>query len=449
MNFERSQAMRPRVQARIPGGAHTYAKGDDQFPVQSPGFIARGKGCHVWDIDGNEFIEYGMGLRSVTLGHAFEPVVEAARSELANGSNFGRPSLLEFECAERLAALVPSAQMVKFVKDGSTATSAAVRLARAFTGREMVAICATDPFYSYDDWFIGTTEMNAGTLPDVYERTVKFTYNDIESVRALFERHPGRIAALIMEAERIVPPAPGFLESVQAACREGGALFILDEMITGFRWSNGGAQAVYGLDPDLSTFGKAMANGFALSAIAGRPEVMQLGGWDHGRERVFLASTTHGGETHALAAASAVMDFYRDHDVVGRLHEQGCRLWAGLTAAARSEGVAEQFTVMGRPCNLLYGTRDADGNPSQPFRTLFLQETIRRGLLMPSLVVSYSHSDRDIDETVEKVAESLGVYRRALEDGVESYLVGRPVQPAIRRWGDGRVPEADTAAGSS
>jgi glutamate-1-semialdehyde 2,1-aminomutase len=440
VNFDISNALRPRAHARIPGGAHTYAKGDDQFPEESPGFIARGQGCRVWDVDGNEFIEYGMGLRAVTLGHAFAPVVEAAANELRSGTNFGRPSPLELECAENLSSMVASAEMVKFVKDGSTATSAAVRLARAHTGRDMVAICASDPFYSYDDWFIGTTPMNAGTLPDVWGRTVTFTYNDISSVDTVFERNPGRIACLVMEAERVDAPLPGFLRRVQELCRKNGALFILDEMITGFRWNNGGAQACYDLQPDLSTFGKAMANGFSLSAIVGRADVMRLGGWDHDQQRVFLASTTHGAETHALAAASAVMDFYKSHDVVGHLHIAGERLARGVTDVASQAGVNDYFGVIGRNCNLLYYTRDQDGQPSQPFRTLFLQETIARGLLMPSLVVSYSHSDRDIDETIEKIGEALHVYRKALDDDVKRYLRGRPVQPSNRKWGDKSAP---------
>lgn len=445
MNFTRSNELRPRAHALIPGGAHTYAKGDDQYPVASPGFISRGSGCRVWDIDGNEFIEYGMGLRAVTLGHAFAPVIQAASCAMLNGANFGRPSPLELECAEKLVELVPAAEMVKFVKDGSAATSAAVRLARAFTGRDMVAICATDPFYSYDDWFIGTTEMSAGTLADVVGRTVKFTYNDLDSIRAIFDQFPNRIACLVMEAERTNPPIPNFLQGVQALCRQYGALFVLDEMITGFRWDLHGAQGLYGLEPDLSTFGKALANGFALSAIVGRREIMRLGGWDHDRERVFLASTTHGAETHALAAGIATMDFYESNDVVGQLYCRGRRLAEGLTRAAEAAGVSKQFEVLGRPCNLLYGTRDQDGNPSQPFRTLFLQETIARGLLMPSLVVSYSHSERDIVETVEKVADALFVYRRALEDGVDAHLVGRPVQPSIRKYGDS-FPRAEVRA---
>jgi glutamate-1-semialdehyde 2,1-aminomutase len=278
--------------------------------------------------------------------------------------------------------------------------------------------------------------MSAGTLDAVTERTVTFDYNDLSSVKRVFDANPGRIACVIMEAERTTPPAPEFLPGVQAMCRGDGALFILDEMITGFRWSIGGAQAEYGLQPDLSTFGKALANGFSVSAILGRRDVMELGGFDHDRRRVFLASTTHGGETHALAAAIATMDAYVELDVVRVLHERGRRLAAGLTEAARVAGVQDYFEVVGRPCNLVYATRDADGRPSQPFRTLFLQETMDRGLLMPSLVVNYSHSNADIEQTVEKVAGALEVYRRALHEGVPRHLRGRSVRPTFRGIGD-------------
>ncbi len=243
MKTTRSRELQPRFRSRIPGGAHTYAKGDDQYPEDMPVYIVRGKGCHVWDVDGNRFIEYGMGLRSVTLGHAFPPVVAAARKQLAFGTNFVRPSPLELECADRLSSMIPTAEMVKFIKDGSSATSAAVRLSRAFTGRDMMAICRSDPFYSYDDWFIGTTEMSAGTLPEVTVKTVRFDYNDLASVERVFSQHRGRIACVIMEAERTTPPSKGFLPGVQELCRRDGALFILDEMITGFRWNIGGAQS--------------------------------------------------------------------------------------------------------------------------------------------------------------------------------------------------------------
>jgi glutamate-1-semialdehyde 2,1-aminomutase len=432
MQFDRSRALQARSHEIIPGGAHTYAKGDDQYPEEAPVFIVRGDGCHVWDADGNEFIEYGAGIRSVTLGHGFRPVVDAVARQLPLGTNFNRPTPLEIECAEQIVGQVHSAEMVKFAKNGSDVTTAAVRLARAFTGRDLVAVCVDHPFFSTDDWFIGTTPMAAGIPECICRLTLGFHYNDIASVEALFAEHPGHIAALIMEAERTEPPADGFLPAVQRLCHEHGALFILDEIITGYRWHVGGAQAVYGVRPDLSTFGKGMANGFSVSALVGSREIMRLGGWHHDRDRVFLLSTTHGAETHALAAALETMRTYDRHDVVGHLYARGRELAEGIGQITQEFGIAEHFGVIGRPCNLLYYTRDGQGQPSQPFRTLFLQETMRRGLLMPSLAVSFSHTVEDIARTLDGIRESLVVYRHALEDGVERHLAGRPVKPAVR-----------------
>ncbi|MFO1313571.1 MAG: glutamate-1-semialdehyde 2,1-aminomutase [Burkholderiales bacterium] len=430
--FARGKALAARAHALIPGGAHTYAKGDDQYPEQAPAFIVRGQGSHVFDLDGNEFIEYGMGLRAVTLGHAFAPVVDAVRSYLNMGTNFTRPAPIEVACAERFLELVPTAQMVKFAKDGSDALDGAVRLARAYTHRDFVAICADHPFFSTSDWFIGSTPMAAGVPAFVREHTVKFRYNDLRSVEELFAAHPGQVACVVLEPARLDDPAPGFLGGLKALCDSHGALLVFDEMITGFRWHRSGAQFLYGVTPDLSTFGKALANGFSLSALAGRRDVMELGGYDHDHERVFLLSTTHGAEMLTMAAGIATMEYYRDHDVVGRLHAQGRRLREGVSAAAAAAGVADFVQCVGRDCGLLYTTRDLDGKPSQAFRTLFLQEMIHHGILAPSFVVSYSHSDDDIDRTVDAVAAALRVYRRALDDGVERYLVGRPVKPVFR-----------------
>jgi glutamate-1-semialdehyde 2,1-aminomutase len=435
VKLDQSQSLRRRAAALIPGGAHTYAKGDDQYPQLSPGFIARGKGCRVWDVDGNEYIEYGSGLRAVTLGHAYPDVIDAARRELGNGGNFVRPSPLEVELAERLAGMIRGAERVKFGKHGSDATTAAVRLARAYTGRDTVAICAQHPFFAADDWFIGSTPMPAGVPQAVRDLTLKFNYNDLPSLQTLFERHSGQIACVMMEPEKDVPPAPGYLAAVKDLCHRHGALFVLDEMITGFRWHSGGAQRVYDVVPDLTAFGKGMANGFSVSALVGRRDVMQLGGFaDHDRERVFLLSTTHGGETHALAASLATLGVYAREDVIAHLHRQGDRLRAGVHRIVEELRLTGHFEVIGRPCNLVFATRDADRKPSQHFRALFLQELIRRGVLAPSFVVSYSHTDADIDATIARTGEALAVYRKALADGVEKYLVGGPTKPAFRPY---------------
>jgi glutamate-1-semialdehyde 2,1-aminomutase len=434
-DFANSDRLRQRAHRLIPGGAHTYAKGDDQYPILSPGFIVSGYGCHVWDVDGNAYIEYGMGNRAVGLGHAYRHVVEAVARQLEFGCNFTRPASIEVECASTFLQMVPGADMVKFCKDGSDATSAAVRLARAATGRDLIARCRDHPFFSTDDWFIGTTEMNAGIPEAVRDLTLGFRYNDLDDARDLFARHPGRIAALILEASRGDDPAEGYLQDLQALCHANGALLILDEMITGFRWARGGAQEYYGLRPDLSCFGKALGNGFAISALAGKREFMALGGIEQTEKpRVFLLSTTHGAETHAMAAAIATMHVYAQEPVIPHLRSQGTRLKAGIEQAVARHGLAGFVGVTGHPACLSYVTKDGSGTPSQAFRTLLLQETIRRGVLAPSLVVSYTHGNDEIDQTIEAFDGALGVYRAALDHGVENYLVGRPSDVVFRRF---------------
>lgn len=434
VKFEESRKLQQKSHALIPGGCHTYAKGDDQYPVNAPGFIARGKGCHVWDLDGNEYIEYGMGLRSVTLGHAYEPVLEAAYSQMQLGNNFTRPSTLEVDCAEDVLDLIETAEMVKFAKNGSDATTAAVKLARAYTGKDKVAICADHPFFSTDDWFIGSTDMSAGIPQVVRNLTVKYRYNNMDSVNDLFDKHHNQIACLIMEAATVMEPQDGFLKKVKDVCEKNGALFILDEMITGFRWHLRGAQKYYGVCPDLSTFGKGMANGFSLAALLGKREIMELGGIYHDRERVFLLSTTHGAENHALAAARKTIEIYKQENVVDSLWKKGNRLASGVKKAVDELKLNGYFEILGMPCNLVYAARDQEKNQSQSFRTLFLQETIKRGLLMPSMVVSYSHSEIDIDRTIERVADALCVYKSALENGIDKHLQGRPVKPVFRKF---------------
>jgi glutamate-1-semialdehyde 2,1-aminomutase len=434
MNFNASLALQKKFHHIIPGGSHTYAKGDDQYPEFMPPYITHGEGCHVWDADGNEFIEYGMGLRAVTLGHAYPPVVEAAYRQMLKGSNYARPAVIELEAAEELLSLIKGGEMAKFAKNGSDANNGAIKLARAYTGRDLIGVCADQPFFSVDDWFIGTTAMDAGIPQAVKDLTVKFKYNDIQSVKTMFDAHPGQIACVILEAEKERPPVDDFLLELQRLCKANGAVFILDEMITGFRWHLNGAQAQYGIEPDLSTFGKGMSNGFSLSALVGKREIMELGGLHHTRPRVFLNSTTHGAENHALAAGLATIRIYKTEPVIETLNNQGCRLAEGFTRAIEANGVQDKVLVLGKPSCLVFGTRDNDGKPSQPFRTLFIQELMKRGIIAPSLVVSYSHTDRDIDRTVEAIDESLAIYRKALDEGIDKYLVGRPVQPVFRKF---------------
>ena len=423
------------VNQLIPGGAHTYARGDDQYPEGMAPVIERGAGCRVWDIDGNEFVEFGSGLRANTLGHGFEPVVRAVQRYLADGVGFVRPHRLEREAAERLIDLIPSAEMVKFGVNGSDATSAAVKLARAYTGRDMIAVCRQHPFFSTDDWFIVTTPMSAGIPDSVRPLTVQFSYNDLASLEALFEVHPGQIAAVVLEAETVEPPAPGFLAGLRELCDRNGALLVLDEIITGFRWHERGAQYLYSIEPDLCTFGKGIANGLPLSALAGRRDVMRLGGHVDDADRVFLLSLTAGGQPWALAAMLAVIDTYEQEGIAGQLHSIGADLRAGVQDAVAAAGLGDYFQLRGRDCNLVYVARDADGQPSQEFRTLVLQEFLEHGILAPSFVVNAAHDPKAISQVVDAVTELMPVYRRALDDGVATVLRGRPVRPTIRRRG--------------
>jgi glutamate-1-semialdehyde 2,1-aminomutase len=275
--------------------------------------------------------------------------------------------------------------------------------------------------------------MNAGVPKAIQSLTVGFQYNNINSVRELFEKHSGQIAGVILEAEERVKPENNFLQQLKTLCQEKGAVLIFDEIKNGFRLHLGGAQQLHGVTPDLCTFGKAMGNGFSISALAGKRELMELGGLRHQKERVFMLSTTFGAEYHALAAAIATMNIYQQENVIDYLYLQGERLLDGINRAIAETGLTEYFGVTGRTSNLVYYTLDQHRKPSQLFRTLFLQETIRRGLLMPSLIVSYSHTNHDIDKTIELIYETLLVYKNALENGVEAYFQGRPVQPVFRK----------------
>lgn len=419
----------------VPGGAHTYAKGDDQYPEGLAPVISHGRGGHVWDVDGNEYIEYGSGLRSVSLGHAHPRVLEAVRRQLDRGANFVRPSIVEVEAAQRFLATVRTAEMVKFAKNGSDVTTAAVRLARAVTNRPLVAICRNQPFFSTDDWFIATTAMSAGIPEPIAELTVAFPYGDLDATNELLRRHDGQVACLILEAATQHEPPPGYLAGLRDLADRHGCVLVFDEMITGFRWSEAGAQGLFGVVPDLSTFGKALGNGFAVSALAGRRDLMDRGGLHHCRDRVFLLSTTHGAETHSLAAAMAVMETYVEEGITARLYALGERLAAGVREAAAGMGVGDHVVVRGWPSNLVFATLDENQQPSQDYRTLFMRQLIAGGVLAPSFVVSSALTEEDIDRTVDVVAQACAVYRKALDAADPTpWMGGRPVKPVFRRF---------------
>lgn len=423
-----------RLLKAIPGGAHTYSRGYDQYPENAPQILTHGKGAYIFDPDGNKYLDYGMALRAVNLGYAEDEIDAAAIAQIKNGNNLTRPSMIELEAAELLVDLIDSVDMVKFTKNGSTAVSAAVKLSRAYTGRELVARCAEQPFFSYDDWFIGSTPVTRGIPQETIEKTKMFRYNDIASLEALITQYPGQFACVVLEPAATEEPKEGYLQKVQALCRDNGIVFILDEMITGFRWHMKGAQHLYGVTPDLCTFGKAMANGFAVACIAGKREIMELGSIEfEGRERVFLLSTTHGAEMCGLGAFVATVKFMQQHDVVKHLWEYGQKLTSLMQRKAEEHGVSPNFKVGGIACSPYYLTLDSSGANSLGLRTLFSQEMIRNGVLMPWIALSYRHGAAELAATERALDAAFGVYRKALEDGVEKYLVGPAIKPVFRK----------------
>lgn len=419
----------------IPGGAHTYSRGDDQFPSNAPSILERGEGAYVFSPDGQKYLDYGMGLRSVNIGYGNKEIADACYQEILKGNNLTRASLTELRAAELLTELIPSVDMVKFAKHGSAVTSAAMKLARAYTGKKYVAVPAEQPFFSYDDWFIGSTVMQRGIPEEMRSLTLKFNYNDIESLKDLFESHPGEIAAVMLEAATTVEPKADFLHQVKALCKEHGAVFIIDEMITGFRWHLQGAQTYFNVEPDLCTFGKAMANGFAVSALAGKREIMEVGGiLEEGAERVFLTSTTHGAEMSALGAFIKTMEILKRDRVVEHFWDYGHKLIHGINGIAKDLGINDQFYLEGYPCSPNYTTKDKDGAVSLAFRTLFAQEMLVHNVMMPYIAVSYAHQDTELDMTLTAARHALTVYQKALNEGTESYLKSPVIKPVFRKY---------------
>lgn len=425
-----------RAHRVIPGGSHTYSRGDDQFPVSVPHAFVSGKGGRVWALDGQEYVDWGMGINNVLLGHAEDVIDEAAIAAIRNGQAFSRPTLLEVEAAESLTGLFPGMDMAKFGKNGSDGNSAAIRLARAITGRDLIGYDATAPFLSIHDWFIGKTTVNAGVPAAIQKLSISFAFNDIPSVERMFADHPRAIAAVILEVCRETKPAPGFLETLRRLCDQQGTLLIFDEMVTGFRYALHGAHSLFGVVPDFMSVGKGVANGYALAAILGKREYMERGGIRHKHERVFFLSTTNGPEQSALAAGLAVMHFYRQHDVIGHLYRIGQQLIDGLGKAAAGHGIADYVSAASNfSCRPVLSFLGPDKQPAIEFRTLFIQEMARQHVFMPWICPCFRHGESEIAQTLEAFDGTCRVYAQALEAGsVERFLQGNAAKPVFRKF---------------
>ena len=437
----------------IPGGAHTYSRGDDQFPPNAPVLLSHGQGAYVWDTDGRQFLDYGMGLRSVSLGYAEPRVVRSVNEAASLGNCLTRTSSLELLAAERMVQIFDAMDMVKFAKNGSTVTSAAVKLARAATGRSRVLICRQHPFHSFDDWFIASTVMNRGIPEGVSNLVEKFDYGNVNQVCSILQTK--EFACIVMEPCTTelpcqqtscvsFPPASctscpehdqNFLKAVRKACDASGTLMILDEVITAFRWHMKGAQELFKVTPDLMTVGKAIGNGHAISALGGRRDLMNLGGTAMaGQERLFLLSSTHGPEMVGCQAFLTVAEIYEAEDVCSQLWEFGKDFRVIWRDAAREEGVSDFVKLDGPDISLAMQFLDLEGSESAHLRTIFAYEMAERGILIPWIAPSVAHDQDDLEMTSEALRSSFRVVAEVLagrkHEGVSEHLL----KPVFRRF---------------
>lgn len=424
--LERSRELKAKAERLIPSCSQTFSKGPSQF-VQgvSPVFLMRGQGSHVWDVDGNEYIDYPMALGPIILGHNYPAVTEAVTRQMGDGTTFSLPHPLEVEVAEMLVGIIPCAEMVRFGKNGSDATSGAVRVARAYTGRDIIACCG---YHGWQDWYIGSTTRNKGVPKAVRELTIPFEYNNVASLERIFAEHPGRVAAVIMEPVGVVEPCNGFLHQVRDITRAEGSLLIFDEVVTGFRLALGGAQEYFGVTPDLACVGKAMANGYPIAAIVGCREVMKL------FDEVFF-SFTFGGETFSLAAALATIRETQEKQVISVLWEQGRKLKDGYNLLAREFGAQDYTECIGLPPRTVIIFKDKSGAESFLLKSLFQQECLKRGVLFSGgQNICYSHRDADLDYTLRVYRAAMEILADAIRKmDVAARLEGEPVQPVFRR----------------
>jgi len=427
----------------IPGGAHTYSKGDDQFPQNAPAAISHGEGAYVWDIDGDKYLDCSMGLSSVSLGHAYKPVLDAVTQELQKGVNFQRPSYIEKEMAEVFLDLVPQHERIKFAKNGSTVTTAAVKLARAHTGRKLVAFPGDHPFYSYDDWFIGKTKCSKGVPKEISDLTITFNACSINSLQALFEKYPDQIAAVITEPEKpncsncnCMISSEDYLQQAISITQKNGAVFILDEMVSGFKVDLPGSISKYNLSPDLATWGKGIANGFSFCALTGKKEIMDLGGIKNlGEEKVFLISTTHGGETNAIRAGIKTIEEFKNKNVIEHNHKIGHSIVDETQEIINRLQLEDYIEITPCPWMVVFSFKNKDKNLCNGHRTYFLQEMIYNNVLFQgTFIPCFSHKKEEIIFFINAFEKSARKYLEIIDSGFIEFLNGRPTKNVFSKY---------------
>jgi len=423
--YEESTNFLKLAEKLIPLGSQTFSKSRTQYPVGiSPLYVDRAKGCCTWDIDGNKYIDLVSSLASITLGYQNRQVNRAIRKQLKTGTIFSLPGKLEFEVAEKIVNLVPSAEQVRFGKNGTDATSAAIRLARAVTGRQVIAVCG---YHGWQDWYIGSTSRNKGVPGVVSDLTKSFGFNNLESVKEIFEQNPGNVAAVILEPMNLSWPEANFLEEVRALCTKQGSVLIFDETITGFRFSKGGAQELFGVLPDLTTLGKGIANGFPLSAVVGKREIMTE------MNEIFF-SGTFGGELLSLAAANEVLAQHLENKVVPKLYEAGESLSNVTQEALENNHLSEVLELSGHPTWRFLNWKDHESASALEIKTYFMQECFKEGILvLGAHNVTTAHSRNIIERIGHKYSQIFFRLSQSLENNaLKSRLEVAPLQPLFK-----------------
>jgi len=424
-NYQKSEEYLAAALKVIPLGTQTFSKSKTQYPHGvSPFFIEKGKGSKVWDVDGNEYIDFVNSLAAVTLGYCDPDVDEAVRAQMEKGVLFSLPHSIEIEVAKKIIEMVPCAEKVRFGKNGSDGTAGAVRVSRAFTKRDHVAVCG---YHGWQDWYIGSTARNLGVPDAVRDLTHAFQYNDIDSLFKIFKQFPNQMAAVMLEPMNVAEPKDQFLQKVQELSRKHGAVLVFDEVVTGFRYANGGAQEYFGVTPDMAVFGKGLANGFPLSAVTGREDLMDL------FEEVFF-SFTFGGETLSLAAALATLTKLQQKPVLETIRKQGEKILQGVSKLIGDLSLQDFLSVSGHPSWSFLNFKDANGYSLWDIKTLFLQECFARGILTLSTHnISYAHSDQDIATLLEVYEEIFIIVKSAVsEKKLAQSLKCKPLAPLFK-----------------
>ncbi len=426
MPMKHSEALLKRARAAIPSATQTFSKGPNQWVRGvSPSYLERGEGAWVWDVDGNKYLDYLMALGPIILGYGNSAVNKAIIEQVNRGAVFSQMHPLEVEVAEKLIDLIPCAEMVRFAKNGSDATTGAIRAARAFTGRDHIVYCG---YHGWHDWYIGATTRNAGVPKPVQELTHTFTYNDLDSLKAVFDAHPGDIAAVIMEPVGIEMPAGGFLEAVRDLSHENGALLVFDEIINGFRLAFGGSQEMLGVTPDLATFGKAMANGMPLSAVVGRREVMEI------FDEIFF-SGTFGGDAVALAACKVTIAEMENRNVIAHIWNYGEKLSAAIHGLIDRHALGEALELVGYDARSILTFPHDDEAVSRLRRSYFMQECHKRGLLFFGVhLPTAAHGDEELAFTTDVYGEVFALFAAAYQaDDFAARMEGEIVEPIFRK----------------